>query len=370
MGLILLSGPAVITPVGTVVSVTNVQNAGAQGMTWAYEQQGGIMTNTRRYTNTLRVITSSAYVSPIEIQQFLIANGMVQGTTYRFPLPEFGPGSSATLPPAPCSIDTGSFLSRLTFEQETDDGKQWLCRFDYGPFDAQHEVGTTDATSGASNPLEAYPEVSWSPTFVQTAYPQDINGLPFINTCGDPIEDPPKREECRQSLSFTRNEATYDEAYADTFRLKVNSDPFLGFAPGQARVKTISGKRVYGADYGNYWQVTYEFEFRKIILQVPGEFDPITQQPGDPVSVTYGWEELVNNAGFRSKGTDGKITNILVNGQPISSPMALDANSVPINTDVTLDSELPLPYYLVFQQYGAVMFADLNIPTDVLTANQ
>lgn len=371
MGLILLSGPALGPQVGTVLSVTNVQKAGSQGLVWAYEQSGGIMTNTRRYTNTLRVITNNAYVGPLAVQQFLIAHGMVQGSTYRFPLPEFGPGSSSTLPSVPTEIDTGSFLSRLSFEQETEDGRQWLCRFEYGPFDAQHEVGTTDAASGASNPLEMAPEAQWTPTFVETAYPQDINGLPFLNTVGDPVEDPPKREESRQSLSFVRNEDQYNEAYADTFRLKINADPFLGFAPGQARVKTISGKRVYTADYGYYWQVTYEFEFRKIIFQVPSSFDPETGVSNDDgITITYGWEDLVLNAGFRQVGSDGEIAPILIKGQPLTSPMALTESGEGLNLGVNIDSDIDEPYYLIFQQYGSVMFSDLNIPTNILTANQ
>lgn len=375
MPLILLTGPELGDTVGEILSVTNVQKSGSQGLVWAYEQQGGIMTNTRRYTNTLRVVTSSALVGPIQIQQFLIGIGAVQGVTYRFPLPEYNRvvnANTPALPPNPTEIDTGSFLSTLTFAQETEDGCQWLCTFNYGPFNVGHEVGTTDAASGASNPIESVPEVDWSHEIHETAYVQDVNGLPFRNTVGDPLENPPKREESRQTLSFTRNEATYNETYAQQYVLKTNSDTFLGFAPNQARIKSITGKRTYSTDYGFYWRVSYVFEFRVLAFIFPATFDPIDELAGgsDSITITYGFEELVLNEGFRQVGADGKIAPILVGGQPISAPMALDEGGSPINNDVDLNGQLEEPFYLIFNNYSQIPFADLNIPTDVLTTNQ
>lgn len=366
MGLRLLKSPSVLSYAGSVVSIRNVMDSGTQGMNWSYQSQGGVVSAGRSYTNALRVITSHAYFGPIQIQQSLIALGAIQGSYYVFPLPELVNG--AIIQPGPYEQDTGSFLHEIDIKQETDDGKQWICTFSYGPVDVQQQLGDTDAASGASNPLQAAARVTWGQSIFETSYPQDIYGRPFLNTVGDPIEDPPKREECRQSLSYVRNEANYNESYANEFRLKLNDAPFLGFGPNQVKIKSITGERQYQADFGYYWTVNYEFEFRKVTFTQPATFDAISGlNNGDGFTIDYGFEEIVLNQGFQSKGADGKITRIMINGQPTSNPMALSQQGEVLYKDVTLAAGLPPPYYLVFDNYRQANFSDLNIPQDLMS---
>lgn len=369
MPLILLRFPSVPNPVGAITKIVNAKEVGAQGMTWAYENQGGFVRGTRSYTNTLRVITNSPFVGPIQVQQALIGIGAVQGSFYRFPLPEFN--GDGVAPTAPTEQDTGSFLHSIEIRQEAEDAKQWLATFSYGPFDINHEIGSSEATNGSNNPLEKAPEATWTGTIQETSYPNDINGVPFLNTVGDPIENPPKREESRQTLTFIRNEATYNENYAQSFRQTVNLNTFLEFPPGCAKCKMITGKRIYTADFGYYWEVVYEFEFRVIKQTIPATFDPITgQSNNDGSTQIFGFQDRVLNAGFRQI-VNGNATQITVSGSPVSSAVALSSEGVPLNIGVTDNPDnAPEPFFLTFNQYFSSDFDQLNIPPNVLTTNQ
>ncbi len=375
MGLVLINFPSVPNAVGAVTQILNAKMPGSNGMHWSYREQGGVVSSSREYTNTMRVFTNSPFVGPIQIQQALIGIGAVQGSSYFFPLPELNPPALGsrdfTFPTTlPVEQDTGSFLHSLEIKQDSEDARQWLCTFSYGPMDIGHEIGTSNASIGSSNPVETAPEVHWTPAIYEEYYPHDINGKPFVNTVGDPIEDPPKRECSRQTLSFTRNEDKYNETYAATFRETLNLDNFLGFAPNQAKCKSIDGERIYTADYGYYWKVSYQFEFRIVKFVVPGTYDPETGEETDTTTITYGWEDIVLNAGFRQLDANGKPQDILVKGLRISAPAALNADGSPTYIGVDVQAQLPLPFYLIFQQYPQMDFSQLNIPANVLTESQ
>lgn len=350
MPLIFLGGPAVNHPVGSVTKITNAKQSGAQGMSWAFEQTGGWYQAMRRYTNTLRVITSSPFVGPIQVQKAVLGIGAVQGATYRFPLPEYNGDGGA--PSVPTEVDTGSFAQTIEIKQETDDAKQWLVTIQYSSFNVDHEFGNSNVQNGSINPLESAPEAHWTSAKFERFYPSDIDGKPFVNTAGDPLLNPIGREESRQVLNFTRNEPQYIEAWAQAYRDSCNSDIFLGFNPYQVKCKDIQGKRIYTADYGYYWQVSYEFEFRVI---------NITDSEGD-VTI-YGFEDLIQNTGLRQL-VSGVKTQILIGGQLVTSPALLDEDGALI-TDITAD-----PVNLVFRNYPTLPFAFLNIPDNVLTASQ
>lgn len=361
--LVYLGGPTVGNPVGAVTKIVNAKQQGATGMHWSFEPQGGFYVANRRYTNTLRVITNSQYVGSIQVQQAVLGIGAVQGATYRFPLPELN--GDAGLPAVPCETDTGSFCQSIEIAQDQEDGKQWLITIQYASLDINHEMGNSQTQNGTVNPLEAAPKVHWSSAKYLVNYPLDVNGLPFINTVGDPLEDPPQTEETRQVLHFARNEEDYNDSWAQQFRDTVNSDTFLGWNPGQAKCRDIQGERQYSTDFGYYWEVSYEFEFRigsTIVVDQTDNFGA----PIGTASNTTGWTERVLNSGLRQlAGGTGAPQQILIDGALVTSPVPLQQNGVytPITATVP-------PYYLDFTLYPSSPFAQLNIPQNVLTQSQ
>lgn len=356
MPLQILNFPIVSNPFpgSAILSITNDNTeTGLRSCTWSLKDQGGYVIGWRQYTNNLTVITNTPFVGPIQIMQALIAQGGVLSQTYAFPVKEYTPSIGGNpIGTIPTEEDPGSFVQSVTMTQSAEDAMQWKVTINYAPFDVPHEMGTSQVQNGSFEPTEEKPTVEWSSVKYNTYYPQDINGNPFVNTVGDPLENPPAREESRQSLLFERNEPTYQDSYAQTFRDSVNSDQFLGFDVGQAKCRDITGKRIYSADYGYYWKVRYEFEFRIA-----------TFTNSDGTTTTYGWEEVILNAGYRQLDpTTGNPVQIIISGSPISQPVALTKAG---KYDPTAD-----PYYLTFQNYPSQTFGNLNIPPEILTENQ
>jgi hypothetical protein len=372
MPLIFGAGPQVNNPVGAVIACYNAKQPGAQGMNWSFGSLGGVTQANRKYTNTLRVITNSPFVGPLQIQQFVLGTGAVQGATYRFPLPEVNPPPTTgpACPTIPTETDAGSFCNEIDFQQDSEDACLWLVTLKYSSWDVAHELGTSQAQNGAINPTEMAPEVNWSFAKYEVSNTQDINGNPFINTAGDPLENPPKVEETRQVLSFVRNEQNYNDNYAQQFRDHVNSDIFLGWPPNMVKCKSILGQRVYTADWGYYWKVSYEFEFRVgTLLNYAEEW--VFDQPVTSGNFT-GWDAVVLNAGLRQLvGGTGTPQQITIDGSLITSPVPLQQNGaytpLTAGTDETGSVD---PWYIEFTLYPSAPFAQLNIPQDLLTESQ
>ncbi len=346
MPLQFLGGPEVVAPIGVVTEIINAKEPGANSMVWSLEAQLGTYIQQRRYVNTLRIFTSSPLVGPIQIQQALLGNGIVQGGFYRFPLPEYRTDGVTPIT-TPTEIDTGSFVQSIDLKQDSEDARQWVATIQYSGFPINHELGSSEIQNGSVNPEQMYPEVHWSSAKYEATYPTDLNGNPYRNTVGDPFDSPPPTEETRQVLTFVRNEAVYVESWASQYRDSVNSDNFLGFLPNTVKCKDIQGQRQYTADYGNYWKVSYEFEFRI----------GYTKQDG----TTTGWTALVLNAGLR-QNVNGVPAQITINNSLITSPVALTQDGL---YDPAAD-----PVYLEFTLYPALPFSFLNIPDNVLDANQ
>ncbi len=314
----------VLTPVGTV---TRVENHGPDKLKGGWSIQGG-----RTYTNQLKIETSSRYVGPIQIIQSL---ALKFGDHYAWPLSEYN--GRIALPAIAIEEDTGSFIQNIQLEPDGDDGRQWIMTLEYGPYDYQHEKG--DDQGGTADPLTQKPEVSWGTAKFEESRPEDSDGQPYLNTVGDPLEDPPAHEESRPVLTITRNEPQYNEVWVNQFVDHVNSDPFLGWAMDTVKCKDIVGKRVWDKDWGYHWEVSYEFEFRP-----------------------EGWTSKLLNAGYRELDGSGDPQMVLVSGAPVSSPVAL--------TEAGHYDPDASPFFLEFREFEHADFDFLNIPEDILTASE
>jgi hypothetical protein len=167
---------------------------------------------------------------------------------------------------------------------------------------------------------------------------------PFLNTIGDPLLDPPETEETRPVLTLTRNETNYNEAYAGSFKDTVNADVFLGYPRNTVKCKSIKGERIYTADWGYYWRVVYQFEFR--------------DDDDD-----NGYTELVINAGYRQlSGGTGLPVQITIAGKDITDAVGLQKDG-----QYTPGAD---PYFIDFKLFPEVDFDQLNIPQDIFDANQ
>lgn len=320
--------PITITPVGAIVRVTNMKDVG--GVEGGWSVQGG-----RTYSVSLRVETNNAYVGPLQVIRSL---NLKMGDYYQFPMLEFNGDPAA---PVGAEKDTGSFLNSVSARRESEDALSWVVTMDFNPYDLVHELGDEATEDGSANPLNMRPKVSWGGSKFEVARARDLDGKPFINTANEPLEDVPKFEETRPLLTITRNEETFNAAYANQFKDTVNQDTFLGYPPNTVKCKDIVGERDYHADWGYFWEIKYEFEIRDD-----------TATDGD------GWTTVLTNIGFREL-VGSTPTEVIIGGKPVSEPVLLnEAGRYVPGAD---------PHYLEFRVYESVDFGQLNIPEDILT---
>lgn len=305
----------------------------------------------RSYSIQLKLFTNSQYAGVVQAVQAVQAAGAQIGSTYQFP--QFTPGVPAT------EKDTGSFLQSIRARRSTEHDQAgnviWTANLTYAPFDVAHQLGTSMIQYGLIDPLERYPEViandakyeRYKPYDETPADPEDSSAggpLPFVNTVGDPLLDPPKTEETRPTIRFIRNESTYNDDYASQFKDSVNSDEFLGYPPNTAKCSSIGNERIYDPDWGNYFRVTYDFEMR----------DDDDGKGYTLEVLNAGYRQLVNGAGSPVNVVDG-------DGNTVTDAVPLQENGA-----YTPAAE---PFYLQFMEFPQVAFEGLNIPDDILDAD-
>lgn len=185
------------------------------------------------------------------------------------------------------------------------------------------------------DPLTADPKYSWGSAQFSRPIDFDINDA-LLNSAGDPFDPAIEKEDSRDVLRVTRNEATYSPSIASTYKNKVNSGTFYGYPPGHAKVFDISADSFRHTDGNVYWTVNYEVHFSR-----------------------DGFQPKVLDQGYRYINSQGDQEHITVKdkeGQeiPVSSPKNLDGNGgiLPEGGDAV---------FLDFEIYESANFAGLNI---------
>lgn len=318
-------GPSILTP--ALFTASDDFPAGSRSGEWAVDDAR----INRTYQNRIKVDVSTPYVGPLQVLSSL---GVTIGQTYRFPLI----AAPAT------ETDTGSFVQRIRAEQTAENNLQWVVTIDYAPFDVIHQLGSSDLSYGIICPTDRAYEVWWESAKYERYKTEDESQptpLPYQNTVGDPLLDPPATEETRPVLNIARNESTYNDAYASQFKDTVNSGEFLGYPPNCVKCKDIKGERHYDSDWGYYHRVTYQFEFRD-------------DDDGN------GYTKLILNAGYRQKinGSGDPVNVVDAAGNQVT-------DAVPLQKNGSYQPEAE-PYFLEFQQFPSMDFGQLNIPDDIL----
>lgn len=324
-------GPSVVSP-SSILSINDDTGPDSCSGEWATDQ---VRIN-RTYTNRLKVEAANRYVGPAAI---IAATGVKIGDTYKFPL--FSAAATET--------DTGSFVQSIkpsrSSEHSSNGQVQWTVTIDYGPWDTVFFQGSGYLSTGQIDPTARILEVYWDSAKYEVSRPYDFSEpkpKPYVNTVNEALIDPPKFEETRPVLKIVRRESFYNEAYVISFQDTVNQDVFLGCPPNTVKCRDIKGEREYDPDWGLYWVVTYEFEFR-------------VDAKGD------GFKQLIINMGYRYKDNlSGKIINATdEQGQQATDPVLIDEDGFKVSAGND-------PYNLEFVEFPPSDFSQLNIPQDIL----
>ncbi len=113
------------------------------------------------------------------------------------------------------------------------------------------------------NPLEEPPIIEWLSASTSEVITVDIDGKAIANSSDEPVDPPHVENFDDLILRATYNVSDFDPVVAANYKGAVNSDLFLNFTPGLAKVKVFTGRRILDITDQFYWAVVVEIQFRK-----------------------------------------------------------------------------------------------------------
>jgi len=187
------------------------------------------------------------------------------------------------------------------------------------------------------DPLDDPPEYEFRFNKYQVPALVDVDGNPVVTGADESFDPPYMIDENRPVVIITRNEASFNPAFAVEYQDAVNEDSWAGLDPGQAKMNLYARTATRGSI--SYFIVTYEIECR--------------WQGWNPTGI------LAQGFKYR-KAASGQVENYIdpATGEPPSSPilLALDGTKSP---DPLGDGALP--YFHEFTFYREKNFSALNL---------
>ncbi len=157
------------------------------------------------------------------------------------------------------------------------------------------------------DPLQEPPIIEWLSAATNEPIDTDWGGNPLLNSSDEQFDPPITEDFDDLVLRANYNVSVFNPLRAMNYKGAINSDFFLGFAPGLAKVRVYSGREIRAITSNYYVAVTLEIHFR-----------------------STGWSRTIVDMGFRTKGSvvDGlqEYDKILdkPGGTEITEPVKLD----------------------------------------------
>lgn len=205
-----------------------------------------------------------------------------------------------------------------------------------------HRWGERDES--AEEPLMKKPEISWLSAVTNEPIDRDIEGKAVANSAGETFDPPITKEFNDLVLRYVRNERNFNHRRSSEYKGAISSDGFLGFAEGLVMCTVFDGQKIYDEKWGDYYQVTYEFQIRydgwkrKIFDRGFGEYFG-KKEDGSP-----DWREIEDDKGHK-----------------ISEPAFLNGNGKKLPGETNLVYYLENAVKLKFDLYRKKPFSALKI---------
>lgn len=196
-------------------------------------------------------------------------------------------------------------------------------------------------TGQSPSPLFAPPKIDWDDVETEEETDEDFDGLPIVTKNFEPIVGI-KRPIADQTVTIRRNFMLFNSYVQARYRHAVNSDTFLGWPPGTARIIKFSASNVIDRNFG-YWEITATIQFRYPYRTTPNK-------AWYKRTLHQGLYERVDNtgAGFRIVHAVDKEK------KPLSKPVMLDADGYRLAEGAT-------PHYLEFKVFDSLPFSALGL---------
>lgn len=111
------------------------------------------------------------------------------------------------------------------------------------------------------SPLNVPADVSFSSITTTEKIDSDINGTPLVNSAGDPFSGI-TAEISDLTCAISKNISNFDPSSVYTYCNAVNSDTFLGFPAGTAKITSVKATRAVTADTA-YFKLAVSVQFRQ-----------------------------------------------------------------------------------------------------------
>ncbi len=218
----------------------------------------------------------------------------------------------------------------------------WIVTVDY-----TGELGPRDSNN-ENNPLFAPPRIDWDDVESEQEIDEDFDGKPIQTLNGEPIEGV-KALIPDQTVSIKRNMLLFNPYVQARYRRAVNSDIFLGWPPGTAKLMKLSASNVPN-DEGGYWEVTAQIQFRYPYRTTPEK----------------AWYARIRHEGYYERielsapAAGTKIVRAVdANKEPVTKPILLDQNGKRI---AAADIGQPqTAHWLEFKLYDSLPYTALGL---------
>ena len=200
------------------------------------------------------------------------------------------------------------------------------------------------------SPLLTPAKIDWDDVETEEEIDEDWDGNPIQTVNGEPIEGV-KTLLPDQTVTIKRNMLMFNPYVQAAYRRSVNSDAFLGWPPGTAKLMKLSASNVVTPQLA-YWEVTGQIRFRY------------------PYRTTNekAWYRRTRHQGFYKKieiddpANPGQKKNIIVRalkgGEPTNRPVLLDANGFEIPQT---EGQQVQAHWLEFKIYNPLPYGALGL---------
>ncbi len=216
----------------------------------------------------------------------------------------------------------------------------WMATVDYNG-EIAYEEGQSDPS-----PLFAPPRIDWDDVETEEETDEDFNGKPIQTKNKEPIEGVAALIP-DQTVTIKRNLLLFNPYVQARYRRSVNSDFFLGWPPGTAKLVKLSASNVVTKELA-YWEVTGQVRFRFPYRTTPEK----------------AWYKRVRHEGYYERMT--------VSGGGTKIVRAVDDNKEPMTRKVLLDAqgfrlaeaaegEEQIAHWLEFKLYDSLPYNALGL---------
>ena len=205
--------------------------------------------------------------------------------------------------------------------------------------------GETGRGGISDTPIGADPSIEWGGITTDEAIDQDWNGKAIVTVNNEPIDGLTERL-TDDTVTIERNFLTINRYAVRAYRRAVNSDTFMGWPPGTARMIDDNAKAVFIDGVIKYWKVRAVFQFR----------EPFR------TTAAKAWYKRVRHEGFLVREflsptgtyTDPHIAWDLGTKSPVTRPVLLKANG-------ERETDPNAAHWLEIQTLGSLPFNALGL---------